>query len=383
VGCYGERDLRTHGWLAGACRYGRGIDYIIPALYEPKVPRSVVGLAWRQGAYGNGPVCAPVLKVHRRLLALGGLVEHYAGEMPLLRAFWDAAIDVAGEPALQGGQHLLPHTAQPGAGHRARRPSGPGRRPGLPDRRLRRRGHPARAQRARPRPGGEEAVLRPLGQAAAHPRGQVVGMAGEQAVPQPLRALTDDPLRADLPDHPGQIPAQGQGGLDPAVRVAEKPHVPHADAFRRGDLLGSVGVIVAAAIMFFTGWYYADPIFSVLIGLFILPRTWKLLMQSVNVLLEGTPAHIDLNAVEQSIREVEGVASVHDLHVWSIGSESCALSAHVLLSDRHISEASSLLERINADMRSEFGVTHVTIQFECETCEPDERIICTQLHAPR
>ena len=75
------------------------------------------------------------------------------------------------------------------------------------------------------------------------------------------------------------------------------------------DMLGSIGVIIAGLIMYFTGWYYADPIFSVLIGLFILPRTWGLMMQAVNVLLEGTPAHITLKAVEEAMRSVTGVAA--------------------------------------------------------------------------
>jgi cobalt-zinc-cadmium efflux system protein len=86
------------------------------------------------------------------------------------------------------------------------------------------------------------------------------------------------------------------------------------------DVLGSIGVIVAAVIMFATGWYYADAIFSVLIGLFILLRTWKLLVQAVNVLLESTPAQINVAAVEEAMLKVNGVEAVHDLHVWTITS---------------------------------------------------------------
>ncbi len=86
------------------------------------------------------------------------------------------------------------------------------------------------------------------------------------------------------------------------------------------DALGSVGVIVAGVIMLTTGWYYADPLFGVLIGLFILPRTWRLMAEAVNVLLEGTPAHINLHAVRRAMLGVDGVAEVHDLHVWTITS---------------------------------------------------------------
>ncbi|MBI5669454.1 MAG: cation diffusion facilitator family transporter [Chloroflexi bacterium] len=86
------------------------------------------------------------------------------------------------------------------------------------------------------------------------------------------------------------------------------------------DALGSLGVIAAAVVMWFTGWYYADPIASIAVSLFIFPRTWKLLRQAVDILLESTPAHINLAAVQQRIESVNGVADVHDLHVWSITS---------------------------------------------------------------
>ena len=131
------------------------------------------------------------------------------------------------------------------------------------------------------------------------------------------------------------------------------------------DALASIGVIVAALIMLKTGWYYADPIFSVLIGLFILPRTWKLLMQAVNVLLEATPAHINVVAVEQSILKVNGVETVHDLHVWTITSGMEALSAHVVLADGPESKtASEVLEAVTTLLKDEFGIDHATIQVE-------------------
>ena len=131
------------------------------------------------------------------------------------------------------------------------------------------------------------------------------------------------------------------------------------------DALGSVGVIVAAAIMFETGWYYADPIFSVLIGLFILPRTWKLVTQAVNVLLEGTPAHINVAAVEEAILNVNGVQAVHDLHIWTITSGMEALSAHVVLADGSESKtASEALEAVTTLLKDEFGIDHATIQME-------------------
>lgn len=131
------------------------------------------------------------------------------------------------------------------------------------------------------------------------------------------------------------------------------------------DLLGSVGVIVAAVIMWATGWWYADPIFSVVIGLFILPRTWGLMRQAVDVLLEATPAHINLAEVEEAMKAVEGVASVHDLHVWTLTSGIDALGAHVVLEEGVLPELSrSVVERAAAVLKDRFKIDHTTIQVE-------------------
>lgn len=131
------------------------------------------------------------------------------------------------------------------------------------------------------------------------------------------------------------------------------------------DTLGSVGVILASLIMFFTGWYYADPIFSALIGLFILPRTWGLMKQAVNILLEGTPAHINLRAVQEAIRVTPGVSDVHDLHVWTITSGMVALSTHVVLADgMSLKEGQKVLELLESQLKDRFGIDHTTIQIE-------------------
>ncbi|MCE9566484.1 MAG: cation diffusion facilitator family transporter [Planctomycetes bacterium] len=131
------------------------------------------------------------------------------------------------------------------------------------------------------------------------------------------------------------------------------------------DLLGSVGVIVAAGVMWGTGWYYADPIFSVVIGLFILPRTWGLLKQAVNVLLEATPANINLVEVEAALLAVEGVASVHDLHVWTITSGIDSLSVHVVLKGSlPLGVVETVLDRASAMLKEKFRIAHTTIQVE-------------------
>ncbi|MCX6023060.1 MAG: cation diffusion facilitator family transporter [Chloroflexi bacterium] len=127
------------------------------------------------------------------------------------------------------------------------------------------------------------------------------------------------------------------------------------------DLLGSVGVIGAAAIIYFTGWQQADPLVSVLIGLFILPRTWSLLKSALDVLLEATPSHIDLHQVEDSMRQTPGVESVHDLHIWTITSGFVAMSGHVLAKER---PSGDVLHDLRLRLRQQFGIEHVTLQVE-------------------
>ncbi|MGH2524062.1 MAG: cation diffusion facilitator family transporter, partial [Anaerolineales bacterium] len=139
------------------------------------------------------------------------------------------------------------------------------------------------------------------------------------------------------------------------------------------DTLSSIGAIAAGLIMLTTGWYYADPIFSALIGLFILPRTWSLMMQAVNVLLEGAPAHINLKSVQDALLAEPGVAGAHDLHVWTITSGMEALSAHVLLGENVApAAAQKVLERLSARLKAEFGIDHTTLQLEHARLAEDE-----------
>jgi cobalt-zinc-cadmium efflux system protein len=136
------------------------------------------------------------------------------------------------------------------------------------------------------------------------------------------------------------------------------------------DLLSSLGVIAAALVMWTTGWYHADPIVSAAIGLFIIPRTWSLLREAVHVLLEGTPAHIELAEVRRAIEGVPGVDCVHDLHVWTLTSHSHVLTAHaVLLAGASDAE---VLGAIRETITARFEIGHVTIQVERQGCEADE-----------
>jgi cobalt-zinc-cadmium efflux system protein len=128
------------------------------------------------------------------------------------------------------------------------------------------------------------------------------------------------------------------------------------------DLAGSVGVIAAALIIVLTGWLYADPIISVLIGLLVLVSSWKLLKDSVSILLEHAPLGMDANEVGRKIVNVEGVEEVHDLHVWTITSGFPALAAHVIVgNDQDCHERRRELEKV---LYREFGIEHTTLQVD-------------------
>jgi cobalt-zinc-cadmium efflux system protein len=129
-----------------------------------------------------------------------------------------------------------------------------------------------------------------------------------------------------------------------------------------GDALSSVAVLAAAGVVIATGWTGADPLASALIVFFIVPRTWGLLRQAVNVLLEGTPAHLELGEIEAAMVRVAGVRRVHDLHVWTLTSGREAMSAHVVVDD--IRESERLLEALHAVLHARFGIDHTTIQLE-------------------
>jgi cobalt-zinc-cadmium efflux system protein len=128
------------------------------------------------------------------------------------------------------------------------------------------------------------------------------------------------------------------------------------------DMLTSIGVIIAGIIMLTTGWYYADPIISAGIGLFIFPRTWALLKDAVSVLLEGTPTDVNLAELRESLAKVEGVASIHDLHVWSLTSGVNAMSVHTVLADD--SQHDDVLARVHEFVTENFKISHVTVQTE-------------------
>ena len=141
-----------------------------------------------------------------------------------------------------------------------------------------------------------------------------------------------------------------------------------------GDLLGSVAALTAGVLIYAFGWLWADPVTSILISLIIVFSSWRLISASVNVLLEGTPAHIDLAAVESTILETDGVDGVHDLHVWTISSGIDALSAHISHFDSVAH--SDLLVRVRDRLHHQFGIDHLTIQMETMDNEAEAVYVC-------
>ena len=145
-----------------------------------------------------------------------------------------------------------------------------------------------------------------------------------------------------------------------------------------GDALGGGAVVVGGLLIALTGAAWIDPALSLLVAAIIVAGVAAVVREATSVLLESAPGHAGIPAVRDRIAGVAGVVGVHDLHVWTIGSGSHALSAHVVLDDRKLSEASAILRSIDGAMRDDFAIAHVTVQFECESCDPDTTIVCTQ-----
>ncbi|WLI35525.1 cation diffusion facilitator family transporter [Pseudomonas sp. FP818] len=129
------------------------------------------------------------------------------------------------------------------------------------------------------------------------------------------------------------------------------------------DMLGSIGVIIAAVLIMFTGWGWVDSVVAAAIGFWVVPRTWTLLKASMNVLLQGVPDGIDIDAVEQAIHAVPGVREVHDLHIWALTSGKNVLSTHLVVDPAQGSEQ-QVLAQVTELLHEQFEISHVTIQIE-------------------
>jgi cobalt-zinc-cadmium efflux system protein len=143
-----------------------------------------------------------------------------------------------------------------------------------------------------------------------------------------------------------------------------------------GDALASVGVIAVGVILLFVDIPWLDPLVSVLIGLLILFSSGRLLKESVHILAEGMPDGMTATAIAEAMLTVPGVNEVHDLHVWTITPGYIALSAHVTVADRALSQAAKVMIGLKAVLLANFEIYHTTIQLECENCGQGQ-VICT------
>jgi cobalt-zinc-cadmium efflux system protein len=134
-----------------------------------------------------------------------------------------------------------------------------------------------------------------------------------------------------------------------------------------GDAVSSAAIVAGAIAIHYTGFAMIDPILSVLIGILIVWSAWDIIQESLNVLLEGLPRGMELKQVTNAMRGIDGVIDVHDLHIWSLGSNAHALSCHVLIEDMPPSESNAILHRIN-DVLCSYEINHTTIQFEHTKC---------------
>jgi len=137
-----------------------------------------------------------------------------------------------------------------------------------------------------------------------------------------------------------------------------------------GDALGSVGAVAAGTIMLFKGWYLADPIASVFIGLLILYTSWELIRESIDILMQSVPKQIDVGEVQRVMEQVDGVIKIHDLHVWAVTSGVFTLSAHAVIvpgGNPHL-----ILDKIEAELKTRFSIEHTTLQLEMENREEKE-----------
>ncbi|HEY2948907.1 MAG TPA: cation diffusion facilitator family transporter [Micromonosporaceae bacterium] len=129
-----------------------------------------------------------------------------------------------------------------------------------------------------------------------------------------------------------------------------------------GDLLGSIGVLLAAGIIAVTGWWYADPIVAVAVGLFILPRTWRLARAALRILVQAAPEHLDVSSVRERLAAVPGVCDVHDLHLWTLTSGMEVASAHLTVDAA--AETGTVLAAARETLQDQFHIDHATLQVE-------------------
>ncbi len=152
-----------------------------------------------------------------------------------------------------------------------------------------------------------------------------------------------------------------------------------------GDVLSTIGAVIAGVIIYFTKANWLDPLVSVLIGFLIVYNAWGILRDAMDILLEATPRDVDMKTMVDDLVQVEGVLGVHDLHVWSLTQNLRTMSAHILTKDIPISAGTEIQRKVNEILYHRYNVGHATLQLECVDCDPDS-LYCdisgTQAQAP-
>lgn len=138
-----------------------------------------------------------------------------------------------------------------------------------------------------------------------------------------------------------------------------------------GDVISTIGAVIAGVIIYFTGANWLDPFVSTLIGILILYNAWGILKDSVSILLEATPRDVDISQLVKDVLQVQGVLGIHDLHIWSIAQNLRTMSAHVLTDDLSISAGAEIQREINEIVFHHYNIAHATLQLECVDCLPD------------
>lgn len=138
-----------------------------------------------------------------------------------------------------------------------------------------------------------------------------------------------------------------------------------------GDVISTIGAVIAGVIIFFTKANWLDPFVSVLIGFLILYNAWGILRETVDILLESTPRDLDMKKMVKDITSVDGVLGVHDLHVWSLTQNMRTMSAHILTEDISVSAGAQIQSRINELVYHRYNIAHATLQLECVDCDPN------------
>lgn len=164
------------------------------------------------------------------------------------------------------------------------------------------------------------------------------------------------------------------GGIMWSLRRAKNNDINVRSSFvhMMGDALGAVAIIAGAIVIHYTGWQQIDPALSVAIGALIIWTAWDIVNEALNILLEGLPRGLELESVICAMREVPGVLDVHDLHIWSLGSSTHALSCHALIEDVPPSASDRILQRLNGVLCDRFAIHHTTVQFEHVGCAVSE-----------